>query len=120
MRAVYRKSDGSYVDNEQSWAIRPPNLAEAVARKHGGTLVDYVVFETTEPSLKQVKAGSLEVNQAKVDAVNSASQAAQAKTAMLKRISKRDFQAKVDAATAAGDQEAADYLQTQKGVLGAP
>ena len=85
MRAVYKKSTGEYIDNEQS-ILKPPSdntkLIEKlpnVLSKHGGSASDYVVFETDQPSLKKFNGSKLVNDTAKITSVSNAEAEAQIK-----------------------------------------
>jgi len=118
MKAVYRKSDGAYVDNEQSWVKVPGDLAAAVAEKHGGSAKGYVVFETERPYLKKVVGGKLVDDAGKVAQVEADRQARVAEQEAGVRIARRRLEADLKLASDAGDQEAAAVIERQLEELG--
>jgi hypothetical protein len=118
MKAVYRKSDGAYVDNAQSWVKVPADLAAAVAEKHGGVAKDYVVFETERPYLKKLLRGKLVEDAAKVAQMAAEKQALVTARDAGKRIERRRLEADLKLAEDAGDDDAMALVQKQLEELG--
>jgi hypothetical protein len=118
MKAVYRKSDGAYVDNEQSWVKAPADLVAAVAKKHGGAAKDYAAFETERPYLKKLVSGKLVADGGKVAQVDAERKARLAAQETGKRIERRRLEADLKLATDAGDQEAVAVIKRQLEELG--
>jgi hypothetical protein len=110
MKGLYRKSDGSYVDNEQSWAVVPLDLAAAAAAKHGGKAADYVVKEAAKPWLKRVAGGKLADDKDKLAALKERDKSEKKAREAQKRIEKRRLEADLALAQEAGDDDAAAVL----------
>ena len=113
MKAVYRKSDGAYVDNEQSWANVPVDLAAAVAEKHGGSAKDYAVQEADKPHLKKLAGGQLVEDAEKVARSDAQREAARQEAGTLKRIERRRMEADLKLAQASGDNDAVQLILKQ-------
>jgi hypothetical protein len=118
MQGIYRKSDGAYVDNEQSWVVLPDDLAAAAAAKHGGGASDYVVKDTLKPWMRKLSGSKLVDDKAKLSALKERDAAEQKVSAARKRIEKRRLEAELSLAEGAGDGDAAAVLGEELSSLG--
>lgn len=77
MRAVYKKSDGTYCDSEQSY-VKPPDDkgiidGPNVIGRFGGKVSDYIVIECPDrPWLKKYLGGKLVDDTEKIAAMETA------------------------------------------------
>ena len=110
MKGIFRKSDGSYVDNEQSWAVVPGDLAAAAASKHGGNALAYVVKETPKPWLRKLSGSKLVDDQEKLSALKERAKSEKKAAAAQRRIAKRRVESDLKLAEEAGDDDALALL----------
>lgn len=95
MKVCYRKSDGVYCDNEQSWVKYPGD--EAFIKAHNvmgrfkGKVTDYIVIETDKPSpwLKRYVNGKLIDDKEKLKALEAQKRAEEDERLKRERLTKK-------------------------------